>query len=115
MMLTLCSHHVFIMFPMIFHDILNMFFKFLLYSLTHSQEHLTCIPYGVANVALSFIYIIPKLWRRQLRKTNAFVLQTCRKQFHKQHKFTLASLAFIWWFWYHKLSLLLPLPSHTSC
>jgi len=53
------SHWVLIMFPMIFHDVLNIFFKFPLYSLTHSQEHLTFIPYGLANVVLlSFIYII---------------------------------------------------------
>jgi hypothetical protein len=59
MTLTVCSYQVLIMFPMIFHDVLNMFFKFPLYSLTHSQEHLTFIPYGWANVVLlSFIYII---------------------------------------------------------
>jgi hypothetical protein len=58
-MLTLCSYQVLIMFPINFHDVFNMFFKFPLYSLTHSQEHLTFIPYGLANVVLlSFIYII---------------------------------------------------------
>ncbi len=46
-------------FTLVFHDVFNMFFKFPLYSLTHSQEHLTFIPYGLANVVLlSFIYII---------------------------------------------------------
>jgi hypothetical protein len=59
MMLTIYSHQVLIMFPMIFHDVPNMFFKFPLYSRTHSQEHLTFIPYGLANVVVfSFIYII---------------------------------------------------------
>ncbi len=63
MTLTLCSHQVLIMFPIIFHDVLNMFFKFPLYSLTHSQEHLTFIPYGLANVVLfSFMYIIKVVW-----------------------------------------------------
>ncbi len=58
-LLTLCFYQVLIMFPMNFHDVLNMFFKFPLCSLTHSQEHLTFIPYGLANVVLlSFIYII---------------------------------------------------------
>jgi hypothetical protein len=63
MMSTLCSHQVLIMFSMIFHDVPNMFFKFPLYSLTHSQEHLTFIPYGLANVVLlSSIYIIKEVW-----------------------------------------------------
>jgi hypothetical protein len=57
MMLTVYSHQVLIMFPMVFHDVLNLFFKFPVYTLTHSQEHLTFIPYGSAYV-LSFIYIV---------------------------------------------------------
>jgi len=54
-MFSSSSHNV----PNGFHDVPNMFFKFPLYSLTHSQEHLTFIPYGLANVVLlSSIYII---------------------------------------------------------
>jgi len=53
------SHDVNTMFSSSSHNIFNMFFKFPLYSLTYSQEHLTFIPYGLANdVRLLSIYII---------------------------------------------------------
>jgi hypothetical protein len=62
LLFPMCSHDVNTMFSSSFHDAPKIFFKFPLYSLTHSQEHLTFIPYGLANVVLlSSIYIIKEV------------------------------------------------------
>ncbi len=48
----MCSHYVPFTFSMRFHQVLNMFLKFPTFSPTCPPQHLTFIPYALANVVL---------------------------------------------------------------